>query len=322
MTRSSALVISASCTLFAIGLAGCQNSRAESRPPQIVRLSVSPPESAQTSGSWELARRYTAALPHLQFKLVESTGSVDVLDAIQRGDVDLGLAIGGVASAAFFGGLEGHAPMHRLRGLSILGNVVMHLLVRPNSGIQTVADLRGRRVGIGDPTSGTHILARTILGAFELGLGTIRAESLPTHEATAKLMAGALDAVFVDTRYPAPPISMATQAGARLISIEGPRIIQLRRNYPFWRLGAIPRDTYHGQADLIRTVVVDSVLVARHDLEEGLAYELTKHFFEALPALSYADGALSLMDLRQAAATPIPLHEGAARYHRELELFQ
>ena len=63
-------------------------------------------------------------------------------------------------------------------------------------------------------------------------------------------------------------------------------------------------------------------LVCRRDLDETLVYDLTRRFFEALPSLSSSQGALRFIDLDQAPATPIPLHDGAARFYRERELLR
>jgi len=104
--------------------------------------------------------------------------------------------------------------------------------------------------------------------------------------------------------------------------IAGPPIDRLRHEYPFLRVTAIPRGTYPGDVPTIRTIGVDSLLVCRRDLDEQLVYDLTRRFFDALPSLSSSQGALRFMDLDQAPATPIPLHEGAARFYRERELLR
>jgi hypothetical protein len=93
-------------------------------------------------------------------------------------------------------------------------------------------------------------------------------------------------------------------------------------SYPFFRSTLIPRDSYTGVTEAVRTIGLDSVLVCRKDLDEELVYKLTKLFFEALPTLSFSEEALRFMDLDQAPATPIPLHEGSARYYREQELMR
>jgi hypothetical protein len=115
---------------------------------------------------------------------------------------------------------------------------------------------------------------------------------------------------------------MAAQTGAKLLAIEGPAIDRLRHDYPFLRLTAIPAATYPSHSAPIRTIGVDNLLLCRSDLDEELVYELTKNFFAALPELAAEQISLRQMDFAQAPATPIPLHEGAARYYRERELFR
>jgi TRAP transporter TAXI family solute receptor len=104
--------------------------------------------------------------------------------------------------------------------------------------------------------------------------------------------------------------------------LSGEPIERLRHDYPFLRVTVIPRDTYTGMSGAIRTIGVDSLLICRRDLDEPLVYDLTRRFFDALPSLSSSLGALRFMDLDQAPATPIPLHDGAARFYRERELLR
>jgi uncharacterized protein len=117
-------------------------------------------------------------------------------------------------------------------------------------------------------------------------------------------------------------VTTAARAGARLMPLAGPPIERLRHDYPFLRVTVIPRDAYPGVVDKVRTIGVDSLLVCRRDLDETLVYDLTRRFFELLPSLSASQGALRFMDLDQAPATPIPLHDGAARFYRERELLR
>jgi TRAP transporter TAXI family solute receptor len=161
-----------------------------------------------------------------------------------------------------------------------------------------------------------------VLAAFGLGPDAIAAELLKFNDAAIRLAAGSLDAMFVNASYPAESVRAATEAGGRLLPIGGTPIERLRHNYPFLRLTKIPAGTYPGHPAATHTIGVDTVLVARSDLDEALVYEFTKRFFEALPALAASQQSLRSMDLEQAPATPIPLHEGAARFYREQELLR
>jgi uncharacterized protein len=207
-------------------------------------------------------------------------------------------------------------PFSRLRGLAVLELAPIHLVARAGSGIRDVAGLRGRRVGVGVPGSGTALTAGLVLKTFGVEEGSIRAERIRNKEAVPRLLDGTLDAMFVSGRDPVESVTDATRAGARLLPLHGVAIDRLRHDYPFFRTTITAGGSYPGHGQPIPTIGVDNLLVCRSDLSESLAYDLTRGFFEALPSIA----ALRLLDLEEAPATPIPLHEGAARYYREREL--
>src|SRR6185369_3109027 len=107
---------------------------------------------------------------------------------------------------------------------------------------------------------------------------------------------------------------------ATLVPLEGPVIDVLRHQSVFLNRTVVPANTYPGQLTPIHTLGVHNLLVCRRDLNESLVHELTGRLFELLPSLVTDQDSLRLVDLHQAPATPIPLHDGAARYYREREL--
>jgi TRAP transporter TAXI family solute receptor len=142
------------------------------------------------------------------------------------------------------------------------------------------------------------------------------------NEGAAALRSGQLDAMFDNANYPVDWVRAEIAAGARLLPLTGDAIDELRRAYPFLRPASIPAGTYRAQSRAIHTIGVDTVLVCRGDMPERLGYEVTRAIFEVLPGITETSRASSFFDLEQAAATPIPLHEGAARYYRERELMR
>jgi TRAP transporter TAXI family solute receptor len=268
-----------------------------------------------------LARAYAVSLPNVTIERLPSGGAVANADAIQQGTADLGFAFSDVAYIAFGGGLgRGSRPYDRLRGIAVLQLTPLHFVVRAGSDIRGITDLRGRRVGVGLPGTGTALTIELLLTAFGLRQGDVQVENLSFDEAARRLVDGSLDAMFDAAIYPAESVDMATQAGARLLPLVGPSVERLRREYPFFRAAAIPRATYPGVPAAVRTIGVDSLLICSRDLDESLVHDLTKGFFDALPSLSSSVDALRFMDLEQSPATPIPLHPGAARFYREREL--
>ncbi len=316
--------IGAICAVDVLLAAGACSTGEGARSPQplrVLRLTTGSPGAGFQPLGDALARTYRTAFPHLTVHVIESPGSVRNVEAIQNGEADLGFAFADVAYVAFVGRLH-DKPFARLRGIAVLQLNPLHLLVRAQSPIRDVSGLRGRRVGVGPPGSGTVLTAGLMLRASGIDPESVRTESLQFNEASTQLIAGQLDAMFVNASYPSESVTLATRAGARLLAIEGAAVDRLRHDYPFLRLTAIPAGTYPGHPRPVHTIGVDNLLVCHSDLDEDLVYELTKSFFGGLPALASEQTSLRLMDFSQGPATPIPLHDGAARYYRERELFR
>lgn len=290
---------------------------------------VSPPTrrtlrlTTGTPGAWfhplgrALADAYMAAFPDLDIQVLESQGSVANVDALQRGAADVGLAYADVAYMAYVGRL-GDRPQAftELRGLAVLAIAPVHLVVGAHSAITSASDLRGKRVAVGPAGSGSALTAQIVLRALGIEASAVQVESLQFNDAAARLTAGTIDAFFVTGINPIDAVRTATAAGARLLPLSGPPIDTLRREYPFFRRALVPGGTYPGHPESVHTIGVNNLLVCRRGLDEPTAHGLTRAYFAALPQLSMP----THMDLEQAPATPIPLHEGAARYYREREL--
>jgi TRAP transporter TAXI family solute receptor len=317
--RSSVAVVLAT----SISVCACRPSVPAQAAPALVRFSTGTPGGGFYPLGEGLARAYQRSLQAVTFQITPTAGAVTNVEAIQRGDADLGFAFADVAYMAYIGRLgAASGPFDRLRGVAVLQLTPVHLVVGRDSRIRQVGDLRGRRLGVGPPGSGTALTAGLILQAFGIGESAVRVEQLQFNDAADRLVNGTLDAMFDTAIYPAASVTAATEAGARLMPLAGPPIERLRHEYPFLRVTVVPRDTYPGAANTTRTIGVDSLLVCRRDLDETLVYDLTRRFFEALPSLSSSQGALRFMDLDQAPATPIPLHDGATRFYRERELMR
>jgi TRAP transporter TAXI family solute receptor len=175
-------------------------------------------------------------------------------------------------------------------------------------------------VGVGPKDSSSSIVGRLVLEAFELDPLTIKVISTRAAAAEA-LINRTIDAVILPGYvYPDAVMSSAIKDGAYFVPITGPAVDRLRETHPFVRVTAIPRNVIAGQTSVIPTIGVDMVVVCAGDLDEALVYELTKQLFIAFPRLSGVEAGLRFLNAEEAAATPIPLHPGAARYFREREL--
>lgn len=296
-------------------------SRAEGQTPArpVVRFLIA---SAGGFDQHGFIQEYASVLPGIEFKVVSSDRQGTRLEELQSGEVDLTINASQTAYVAFSGQLETTKErFDQLRAISALGVVPLHLVVGANSGIRSVADLRGRSVNVGVRAGENYRMAQSVLDAFGLHVGTYRPQSLSYADAATQLIAGKIDAMFVVGAYPGRAVISATERGhGRLVPIDGKPADRLRLNSGFLHAALIPAGTYPGQTTSIRTIGVQNLLVCRRDLAEAVVYELTKQLFVALPRLSSIVASIRLMDIDQASATSIPLHDGAARYYREREL--
>jgi TRAP transporter TAXI family solute receptor len=311
---------SAAFVVLAASSAGACRAPAPASKRTTLRIATGAPGGGFQPLGDALAHAVGAVLPNTDISIQFSAGAVSNIELIQSGNADIALAFSDVAYIASVGRLEGRPqPFTRLRAIAVLQLTPVHLVAGQNSGIKQVTDLRGKRVGLGPLGSGTVFTAGLVLKAFGVELDAVHGERLGFDEAAKRVRAGTLDAMFDNATYPVSSARTATEAGASLIPIEGPATERLRREYPFLRVTSIPRGTYPHQAGPVHTIGVDSLLVCRNDLDERLVYDFTQRLFEVLPAVAARQTSLRFMDLEQAPAAPIALHEGAARYYRERE---
>ena len=258
----------------------------------------------------EVAAEYNRAGANLHLELVEEPGASN-LDALARGDAEIAMS---TADAVYFAYRNSLQTRARLRAIARLHVLPQHLLVRADSGIRQVTDLRNGTLG----TFSHMAVQRLVLTAVGIDTKAIernRFSSLLARSEVARLVGdGTADAVLIGASYPSEVVQDALSRGARLVPIEGQEIERMEQQYRFVRQVAIPAGVYPGYPRQIPTIGVDISYVCRSDLDEGLVYQLAAGLFDALPALSQKFPALRVFDVEQAPATPIPLHEGAARY--------
>jgi TRAP transporter TAXI family solute receptor len=307
------------CALLALVHAGC-GTRAEPAPPTTIRIVDS---SILTQA---LVNAYTQRLPQFDFQVVAGSGP-SALTAIGQGEAEIAIVL---ADSAYFA-YASHQGTRELRGLSVIPELPIHLVVRWDKGIRSIADLRKRSIiacggctppRVDEPGIAEYFSGK-ILKAYGVDPTEVEGGPLPLDKVNEEFRSGKYDAAFINFYYPAPIVTTAVREGAVIFPLEGSAIEHLRLQYPFVREVRIPPGTYPGQSDVIRTIGIDRLLLCRSDLDERVAYTLTKAFAESLQELaSVMHMSFRHMDMERAPASPIPLHEGAARYFREWELFR
>lgn len=265
----------------------------------------------------------SCGVPGLIATAVASNGSVGNVNSINGGTLEAGFTQSDVAYWAQTGtGLwDGQPAVEKLRLLANLYPESIHLVARAGAGITSVADLRGKRVSLDEPGSGTLVDAKIILEAFGMGEGDITAEYLKPDQAADRMRDGAMDAFFFVGGYPAGAIAeLASQNDVTIVPITGPEVDALREQYSFFAADTVPANTYDGQDADVQTISVGAQMVTSADLSDDLAYGIVKALYDdntqKLFAAGHAKGRLITLESATQGAG-IPFHPGAERFYRE-----
>ena len=257
-----------------------------------------------------------------------SNGSVANVTAIAGGALESGFSQADVATWAQTGtGLyEGKPHVPGLRLIANLYPESVHIVARKGAGIRSVADLKGKRVALDEPGSGTLVNARTILAAYGIKESDIKPEYIKPNQAGDKLKDGALDAFFFTGGAPAGAISELASSGAgiELIPIDGAQAEALRKSSPFFAPDTIPADTYKG-VPAVHTLAVGAQWVTSDKADANVVYEITKALYsdatQKTLAAGHAKGKLITKE-NAVKGAGIPFHPGAERYYREAGLIK
>lgn len=257
-----------------------------------------------------------------------SNGSVANVTGIAGGAIESGFTQADVASWAYTGKgvYEGKANVPGLRLIANLYPESVHLVVRKGLGIKSVADLKGKRVALDEPGSGTLVDARIILAAYGLKDADIKAEYIKPNQAGDKMKDGALDAFFFVGGAPAGAIAELASAGGGidLVPIDGPQADAIRKTDTFFSSDLIADGTYKG-IGATRTLAVGAQWVTSDKADANTVYEITKALYgdaaQKALAAGHAKGKFITKD-NAVKGAGIPFHPGAERFYKEAGLLK
>ena len=243
--------------------------------------------------------------------------SVENLLLVAGGEADLGFSLGDTASDA----LRGEGSFEEALDVVALTRTYdsfVHLVVRADSGLTTVADLRGKRVGLGARSSGTRVTAERILARNGVDVRAVQASGRSLQDDADALEAGGLDAFFFVSGLPNDAIlQLSRRLPIRLVALAEVVDPMVATYGPEYVDGQIPASVYD-LADVVPTVSVKNYLVASPRMPDDLAYAVTRVIFEAQGAIDRIAPDVRQPNLNAAIFTsPLELHPGAVSYFRE-----
>ena len=243
---------------------------------------------------------------------VTSTGASKAnIQMIDDGDADLATVQNDVMYYAYTGSdlFESEGAYDTFAAVAGLYDETVQI-VTCDTSIQTVADLAGKSVSVGDAGSGVEFNAKQILGAYDLSFDDIKVVNASFGDSAESLKDGKIDAAFV--------VDLATVKDVHLVTLDADHIKKLQDEYSFYTETTIPAGTYKGVDEDATTVSVRATLVASTEISEDVIYELTKAMFENQAALAEGHAKFELLNLEDAVkGIDVPFHPGAAAYYAE-----
>ena len=264
-------------------------------------------------------------VPGLVAMAQSTTASVHNCNAVHAGDLEAGMTSSAQLYAAYHGEgkFEGH-PKDKLRFFANLFPEDLHLAMPKGAKLNGLADLKGKRVGIGEAGSGTQVSVELMLGEFGVNRGNIEEAELNNAQSAQRVADGQLDAYFYAAGTPvAALIQLDSTKGMELYSMTDQEVKTALGALPYYVQSTIPAGVYPGVRYDVNTIAVSGMLAVRDDLPDDLVYEIAKALWgkTARKLLDNGHAKAKVIRLENALkgyeTLKVPMHPGAERFYRE-----
>ena len=266
-----------------------------------------------------ISKVITEKVPDARPSVQSTKASVENLNLIEQGKGEIAFTLADSLSNGAKGNAEAgfKAPLKKVVALGAIYPNYIQIVASKDSGIKTLADLKGKRLSVGAPKSGTELNARAILGAAGIQYEDLgKVEYLPFAESVELMKNRQLDATLQSSGLGVASIKDLANS-VPIVMVEVPAAVIEKVGAPYIA-ATIPAGTYEGQDAAVATAAVPNFLVTRSNLSDAEVYAMTKAIYDNLPELVAAHAAAKGIKLENAMkGSPVPFHPGAAKYFKE-----
>ncbi len=313
-----------------LALTGCGGSASSSEtdPKKVSKLGIDRGQefvtvaTGPTSGIYyPIGGAFANVLNSCGYKTsAQATGaSVENINLVTHDDAELAISMQDSVVQAYEGFGAFSEPVESLRAVMRLWPNYVQLVTVKSTGINSVEDLRGKRVGVGAPNSGVELNARMIFDAYGMSYSDAKVDYLSYGEAIDQMKNGQCDAAFVTSGLPNSTVSeLAFSYDMVIVPIDGEGRDRLIEKYPFFAASTIPADTYNNEED-VESVFVYNILLASSELSDDMVYDMMDCIFDNIDTIKAShntadkniDISFGVNDIK------IPLHDGAAKWWQD-----
>jgi TRAP transporter TAXI family solute receptor len=268
-----------------------------------------------------LSQVYAKAIPDAKTSVQATKASVENLNLLQAGRGEIAFTLGDSLADAWKGNEEAgfKAPLKKLRTIAGIYPNYIQIVASAESGIKTLADLKGKRISVGAPKSGTEINARDVLKAAGLTYKDFaKVEYLPFGESVELMKNRQLDATLQSAGLGVASLrDLATSMKIVVVAI--PKETVAKIGEVAYQPAIIPAKTYEGQDTDVPAIAIENFLVTHEGVPEDVVYKMTKSLYDNLDQLVAAHNAAKAIKRENGPKDPpVPLHPGAAKYFKEV----
>jgi uncharacterized protein len=276
-----------------------------------------------------LSRLFETAVPDSKTSVQATKASVENLNLLQAGRGELAFTLGDALTDAWKGNEDAgyKQPLNKLRVLAGIYPNYIQVFALEGSGIKTLADLKGKRVSVGAPKSGTELNARSVFKAAGLSVNSdydqiAKVEYLGYEQSVQLMKNNQLDATLQSSGLGAAAFRDLA-VSRKIVVVPIPADVVAKIGNDAYQPGVIPANTYDGQTTDVPTAIIQNFLVTRAGLSDDTVYKMTKALWENLPTLTAAHSAAKAITPEHAVAkVPVPYHPGAIKYYKEVGLMK
>ena len=271
-----------------------------------------------------MAKIWNSKIKDMNVTAQTSGASAENVRLVNKKEVELALVQSDTLDFAFNATEAFKEPLKAMNAVAVLYPEIIQVVVGAASPIKSIADLKGKKVGVGAPGSGTEANFRQLLDAYGMKKEDVNAQFLSFSESAEAYKDKHIDAFIVTAGIPnAGIMDVATQNEIRILDIPADVAAKLTQKYPFLAAVKVPANTYKGQTAEVSTVAVNAVLICGSSLSEAMVYNLTKALFENQADLASAHAKGKELNIKTAVTgVSIPYHPGAVKYYKEKGLMK
>ena len=309
-------------------MAGC-SSNENAKEKETVNINF--PTAATTGAVYPMgsaiANLWNMEIDYVRASAQASNGGVDNLNLIADGEAQVGVAVTSIMYESYngIGTFEGRGN-ENLRVLAGLYYNPNQVIVAKDSGVQSLADLDGKRFAPGSAGGTSEVETKIHLTALGLNYpDDIKAQFVGFTEATDLIRNKQIEGAWIMAGTPTAAVTEITStAGGMLIPMEAELIEKLQKEYPWYAKYTIPAGTYDGQTEDILTSAIKITICTDARVSDEVVYELTKTFWENIDTLAETSNVLKNVSVEDAVTdlAGLPIHAGAEKYYKEIGILE